>query len=148
MNVVGLGGHAKLPEYPRVAALRSVDLGLTLLGASRRSACTWRNGDLLTLRLQAGGLIGDGRLGPPVCVLFEGWDAEGKGGAIRRLTAGLDPRHVRVAEFATPSESERRHHFLWRFWPVLPGWGGMGRARSVLVWPGARRAGRGRRHEL
>jgi polyphosphate kinase 2 (PPK2 family) len=32
---------------------------------------------------------------------------------------------VRVAEFAAPSENERRHHFLWRFWPVLPGWGGM-----------------------
>src|SRR6202000_1733263 len=52
-------------------------------------------------------------------------DASGKGGAIRRLTANLDPRHVDVATFAAPSEAEKRHHFLWRFWPELPGWGGM-----------------------
>jgi polyphosphate kinase 2 (PPK2 family) len=81
---------------------------------------------LLGLRLQLGGLLGDrGRLGPPVCVLFEGWDASGKGGAIRRLVAPLDPRHVRVAQFAAPSSDEKRHHFLKRFWPALPGWGGM-----------------------
>ncbi|HEY4276894.1 MAG TPA: UDP-galactose-lipid carrier transferase [Conexibacter sp.] len=90
---------------------------------------------LLGLRLQLGGLYGDkGRLGPPVCVLFEGWDASGKGGAIRRLVAPLDPRHVRVAQFAAPTTDEKRHHFLKRFWPPLPGWGGM----SVLdrTWYG------------
>ena len=80
---------------------------------------------LLALRLQAAGLLGGGSLGPPLCVLFEGWDAAGKGGVIRRLTGPLDPRHVRVEQFAGPSDRERRHHFLWRFWPVLPGWGGM-----------------------
>jgi polyphosphate kinase 2 (PPK2 family) len=58
-------------------------------------------------------------------VLFEGWDASGKGGAIRRLVAPLDLRHVRVAQFAAPTPDEKRHHFLWRFWPQLPGWGGM-----------------------
>jgi polyphosphate kinase 2 (PPK2 family) len=79
---------------------------------------------LLGLRLVLGGLIGDGRLGPPVCVLFEGWDASGKGGAIKRLVAPLDPRHVRVASFAAPTPTEKRHHFMWRFWPALPGWGG------------------------
>ena len=81
---------------------------------------------LLALRLQLGGLLGDhGRLGPPLCVLFEGWDASGKGGAIRRLVAPLDPRHVRVVQFAAPTPDEKRHHFLQRFWPTLPGWGGM-----------------------
>jgi AMP-polyphosphate phosphotransferase len=80
---------------------------------------------LLALRLQAGGLIGDGRLGPPLVVAFEGWDAAGKGGCIRRLTAPLDPRHVKVSEFAAPTDREKRHHFLWRFWPSVPGWGGM-----------------------
>src|SRR5262249_3704059 len=49
----------------------------------------------------------------------------GKGGSIKRLTDPLDPRHVRVAQFAAPTFDEKRHHFLWRFWPVLPGWGGM-----------------------
>jgi polyphosphate kinase 2 (PPK2 family) len=57
--------------------------------------------------------------------VFEGWDASGKGGAIKRLVDHLDPRHVRVAQFAAPSYDEKRHHFLWRFWPSLPGWGGM-----------------------
>jgi polyphosphate kinase 2 (PPK2 family) len=81
---------------------------------------------LLQLRLLAGGLIGDsGTLGPPVCVVFEGWDASGKGGCIKRLVTPLDPRHVRVAQFAAPTYDEKRHHFLWRFWPALPGWGGM-----------------------
>jgi polyphosphate kinase 2 (PPK2 family) len=80
---------------------------------------------LLHLRLLLGGQIGSGQLGPPLCVLFEGWDASGKGGAIKRLVHPLDPRHVRVAQFAGPTHDEKRHHFLWRFWPALPGWGGM-----------------------
>ncbi|MER7209104.1 UDP-galactose-lipid carrier transferase [Streptosporangium sp. NPDC000239] len=80
---------------------------------------------LLRLRLMLGGQIGERRIGPPVCVVFEGWDASGKGGAIKRLVRPLDPRHVRVAQFAAPTYDEKRHHFLWRFWPVLPGWGGM-----------------------
>ncbi len=80
---------------------------------------------LTQLRLTLGGLIGSGELGPPVCVAFEGWDASGKGGAIKRLVAPLDPRHVRVVQFAAPTHDEKRHHFLRRFWPSLPGWGGM-----------------------
>jgi AMP-polyphosphate phosphotransferase len=80
---------------------------------------------LTQLRLTLGGLIGSGELGPPVCVAFEGGDASGKGGAIKRLVAPMDPRHVRVVQFAAPTHDEKRHHFLWRFWPSLPGWGGM-----------------------
>ncbi len=80
---------------------------------------------LLHLRLLLGGQVAEHRLGPPLCVVFEGWDASGKGGAIKRLVQPLDPRHVRVAQFAAPTYDEKRHHFLWRFWPVLPGWGGM-----------------------
>ena len=80
---------------------------------------------LAQLRLTLGGLISEHRLGPPLCVVFEGWDASGKGGAIKRLVAQIDPRHVRVVQFAAPTPDEKRHHFLWRFWPALPGWGGM-----------------------
>ena len=80
---------------------------------------------LTHLRLLLGGQIGSGELGPPLLVLFEGWDASGKGGAIKRLVEPLDPRHARVAQFSAPTHDEKRHHFLWRFWPVLPGWGGM-----------------------
>lgn len=79
---------------------------------------------LEALRLQLGGLIGEKRLGPPVCILFEGWDASGKGGAIQRLTAEMDHRHVRVTSFSAPNDDEKRHHYLWRFQRALPGWGG------------------------
>lgn len=108
-----------------MTALDEVDLTLTLSGREGLERLERAQRRLLALRLQCAGLIGDGTLGPPLCVLFEGWDASGKGGAIRRLTAPLDPRHVTVAEFAAPSEREKRHHFLWRFWPILPGKGGM-----------------------
>jgi len=109
----------------RGGRLGEVDLTLKLgaqEGPERLATAQLR---LLALRLQLAGLRGDGRLGPPLCVLFEGWDASGKGGAISRLVAPLDPRHVRVAQFAAPTPDERRHHFLARFWPALPGWGGM-----------------------
>src|ERR1039458_4886393 len=80
---------------------------------------------VLHLRLINGGQLTGGKLGPPVCIIFEGWDAAGKGGGIKRLVEPLDPRHVHVAPFAAPTPDELRHHFLWRFWPPLPGWGGM-----------------------
>lgn len=81
---------------------------------------------LLYLRLLAGGIYdASGILGPPFCIVFEGWDASGKGGAIKRVIEPLDPRHVRVVSIAAPSADEKRHHYLTRFWPQLPGWGGM-----------------------
>jgi AMP-polyphosphate phosphotransferase len=80
---------------------------------------------LLHLRLIGAGLLDVAEPGPGVCVVFEGWDASGKGGAIKRLVARLDPRHVRVAPFGAPSEQERRRHFLLRFAPELPGRGEM-----------------------
>jgi AMP-polyphosphate phosphotransferase len=80
---------------------------------------------LEALRLALGGKLHGYGLGPPVCVLFEGWDASGKGGAIRRLVRPFDLRHVRVAQFSAPTPDEKRHHYLQRFWPVLPGDGGM-----------------------
>ena len=58
-------------------------------------------------------------------MLFEGWDAAGNGGAIKRLVAPLDLRHVRVATFSAPTPDEKRHQFLLRFASVLPGWGGV-----------------------
>src|SRR2546421_5382144 len=105
--------------------LAKVDLTKSLSrkkGAERLETAVLR---LLHLRLILGGQVGDHRIGPRLCVVFEGWDASGKGGCIKRLVSPLDPRHVRVAQFAAPTYDEKRHHFLWRFWPVLPGWGGM-----------------------
>jgi polyphosphate kinase 2 (PPK2 family) len=105
--------------------LSEVDLSATLPKAQAKKQLAEAQRRLVHLRLLLGGQINSGELGPPLCVLFEGWDASGKGGAIKRLVDGLDPRHVRVAQFAAPTHDEKRHHFLWRFWPVLPGWGGM-----------------------
>src|SRR5580698_6403591 len=106
--------------------LAGLDLSLKLTASQEAARLVVAQDRLLQLRLVLGGLIGDDpQLGPPVCVVFEGWDASGKGGAIKRLVAPLDPRHVRVAQFGAPSFDEKRHHFLWRFWPKLPGWGGM-----------------------
>lgn len=56
----------------------------------------------------------------PAVFVFEGWDASGKGGAIKRLTQILDPRGYNVVPIAAPQGEERRHHYLWRFWRHLP----------------------------
>jgi polyphosphate kinase 2 (PPK2 family) len=108
-----------------VASLRDADLSLKLSREESEERIGRAQRRLLALRLQLGGLIEGPELGPPLCVLFEGWDASGKGGCIRRLASPLDPRHVRVTQFGPPSADERRHHFLHRFSPALPGWGGM-----------------------
>jgi polyphosphate kinase 2 (PPK2 family) len=105
--------------------LADVDLSQKLSKAEEKKQLKAAQKRLVHLRLLLGGLIGPGEIGPPLLVLFEGWDASGKGGAIKRLTERLDPRHVRVRSFSAPTHDEKRHHFLWRFWPALPGWGGM-----------------------
>ncbi len=53
-------------------------------------------------------------------ILFEGWDAAGKGGAIRRLTTPMDSRLYRVFSAAAPTDEESAHHYLWRFWRQIP----------------------------
>jgi polyphosphate kinase 2 (PPK2 family) len=108
-----------------VGRLDDVDLTLRLTRKQEETQLADQEDRLLRLRLALGGQMGDGTIGPPLCVVFEGWDASGKGGAIKRLVDHLDPRHVRVSQFAAPTYDEKRHHFLWRFWPKLPGWGGM-----------------------
>src|SRR5512132_325614 len=108
-----------------MSRLDQLDLSLKLSSVEEPMRLEAAQKRLLALRLALGGQVGDHEIGPPVLVLFEGWDASGKGGAIKRLVAGLDPRHVRVQQYAAPSYDEKRHHWLWRFWPALPGWGGM-----------------------
>jgi len=56
----------------------------------------------------------------PVIVLYEGWDAAGKGGNIKRLTQTLDPRGYSVIPIAAPTGDEKTHHYLWRFWRQIP----------------------------
>lgn len=56
----------------------------------------------------------------PVVVVFEGWDAAGKGGAIKRLTEKLDPRGYLVHSIAAPAGEDKDRHYLYRFWRRLP----------------------------
>lgn len=56
----------------------------------------------------------------PVVIVYEGWDAAGKGGNIRRLTQNLDPRGYEVVPIAAPNDIEKAHHYLWRFWMQMP----------------------------
>ncbi len=60
------------------------------------------------------------RRGVSMVIGFEGWDAAGKGGAIRRLTSALDARGFDVIPVAAPTPQEKAHHHLWRFWNALP----------------------------
>ena len=56
----------------------------------------------------------------PVIITYEGWDAAGKGGNIKRVTGALDPRGYEVQPIASPEPHEKARHYLWRFWTRLP----------------------------
>ena len=56
----------------------------------------------------------------PVIIAYEGWDAAGKGGNIKRITGALDPRGYEVHPIASPEPHEKARHYLWRFWTRLP----------------------------
>jgi len=108
-----------------VARLDAVDLSQTISVKAYEQRLTARSLRLAQLRLAIAGRLADSGLGPGLLVLFEGWDASGKGGAIKRLVAPLDARHVRVTQYAAPTPDEKRHLYLQRFIHDLPGHGGM-----------------------
>ena len=56
----------------------------------------------------------------PVIITYEGWDAAGKGGNIKRIAGALDPRGYEVQPFDSPEPHEKARHYLWRFWTRLP----------------------------
>ncbi|HEY2806132.1 MAG TPA: hypothetical protein VGI92_09765 [Gemmatimonadales bacterium] len=62
----------------------------------------------------------------PVAIVFEGWDAAGKGDSIEKLVGRLDPRGYKVHPIFEPTDAERLHPFLWRFWNRIPGRGEIG----------------------
>lgn len=105
--------------------LDDVDLTRSLATKQYEQQLAIRGLRLAQLRLALGGKIGDAGVGPGLLVLFEGWDASGKGGAIKRLVGPLDARHVRVMQYAAPTSDEKRHFYLQRFTGQLPGHGGM-----------------------
>lgn len=105
----------RLDELDLTARLGKAEYAKRLELAQRR---------LLELRLDLGGHLESPEIGPGVLVVFEGSDAAGKGGAIKRIVQPLDPRHYRVSAFSKPTYDEKRKHYLWRFWADVPGLGG------------------------
>jgi AMP-polyphosphate phosphotransferase len=103
--------HLKPPE---VNVINSLDLGHSLDQATYKDQLLDAQGELALLTRKLG------KEGRSLILVFEGPDAAGKGGAIRRLTAAMDARDFQVITVAAPSDEERAHPYLWRFWRALP----------------------------
>ena len=100
--------------------LEKVDLGLALAEKEY-----WRRigEEQLRLHMLQRRMFQSGKCA--ALVMLEGWDAAGKGGAIKRVTETLDPRGYEVVAFAAPRGDEKTHHYLWRFWKDVPTLGRM-----------------------
>ncbi|NLJ30082.1 MAG: polyphosphate:AMP phosphotransferase [Clostridiales bacterium] len=98
-------GHEKLSDCPLGGVLEKDEYKDSL--AKLQGRLKYLHGKLYRKRV-------------PVILVFEGWDAAGKGGAIRRVTEALDPRGYEVVPVAAPSQEEIDRHYLWRFWRKLP----------------------------
>jgi polyphosphate:AMP phosphotransferase len=93
--------------------LQAVDLDQALAGAEYERRLERGRGELNRLYRKARAR------GISAVLVFEGWDAAGKGGAIRRLVSALDARDYQVLPIAAPTDEERARHYLWRFWRHL-----------------------------
>ena len=111
-----LGEELVLAVAPR--RWQSIDADTLREHLAERLAAAQRR--FLELRLELGGQTTDGKLGPGLLVVMEGSDAGGKGGAVRRITAALDARNYQVIPIAAPTDEEKAHHYLWRFWRHVP----------------------------
>lgn len=110
-----LDPDAVTPGPPVVSTvLSTLDMTKSLPKAKYSRAVSHLQGRLNTLRREARDR------GLSMVLLFEGWDAAGKGGAIRRVVRALDARFYQVISVAVPTEEERAHHYLWRFWRHIP----------------------------
>jgi polyphosphate:AMP phosphotransferase len=106
------------PSQRRAPAAPTV---LSHLDMSRRLEKSAFDGELLTWQGTLNKLQRRAaRDGVSTILVFEGADAAGKGGAIRRITGALDARQYQVIPIASPTDEERSHHYLWRFWRHLP----------------------------
>jgi len=102
-------------DYDSAAnVLSGVDLTQTLSRDAYRAQLAAEQGKLKKLSLEAR------KRGISTVLAFEGWDAAGKGGVIRRVTGALEAGDYRVIPVAAPTEEERKFHYLWRFWRDLP----------------------------
>lgn len=100
--------NATLPQQPTI--LKALDMTLDHSNEEYAERLKTARGRLHNLSRLAR------ERGVSSLLVFEGWDAAGKGGAIRRLTAGLDARDYKVIPVAAPTDEEKAHHYLWRFW--------------------------------
>ena len=98
----------------RVSVLDTVDLSVSLTKKEYRQQLAAEQARLHRLAEQAR------KRGVGTVLAFEGWDAGGKGGAIRRVTGALEAGDYRVIPTAAPTVEERRYHYLWRFWRDIP----------------------------
>ena len=101
-------------EDARITVLDHVDLGQALERKEYREQIEHYQAELNRLGWDAF------HARKPIVALFEGWDASGKGGTIRRLVRALDSRLYRVIPIAAPTDEEAAHHYLWRFWRHMP----------------------------
>jgi len=102
------------PVPPAVNVINSLDLGLSLDPAGYKKRLAGAQGELGRLGRKLR------KRGRSLVLVFEGPDAAGKGGAIRRLTAAMDARDYQVISVSAPTDEERAHPYLWRFWRQLP----------------------------
>jgi len=107
---------AKAPAVPRArkGVLDTVDLTSALDKEAYKSELQTQQARLHQLVRKAW------KKNVSTVLVFEGWDAAGKGGAIRRLTRALSARDYRVIPVAAPTDEENAYHYLWRFWRQLP----------------------------
>ena len=94
LDHVDLSGELSPAKYHRALARQQVKLGKLVWAAHQKKRS--------------------------MVMVFEGWDAAGKGSAIRRVTQAMDPRLYQVVGVAAPTDEELAHHYLWRFWRSLP----------------------------
>lgn len=101
-------------KVKRVTVLSKLDTSLKLEGKDYKESLAKYQGQLNLLQRKAR------NKNVSTILVFEGWDAGGKGGAIRRITSALDAREAQVIPIAAPTDEEKAHHYLWRFWRHLP----------------------------
>ena len=104
----------KLPSFNSVPSFANTDMSQSLSKALYQEKLEVRQRRIQELHHELY------RLRIPVVIVYEGWDASGKGGNIRRLTEEMDPRGYEVIPVAAPNDIEKAHHYLWRFWTEFP----------------------------
>lgn len=107
-------GAASTVQEGLISTLDAIDLGISQEPQHYRKTLAALQEELYGLTYHAY------QKGISSTLIFEGWDAAGKGGVIRRLTAGVDARITRVIPISAPSDEELAHHYLWRFWRHIP----------------------------